>query len=191
MTHYDQNHLAQLRTDAKISAIDLSRAKIRQSAGGGYSVALPRPLFEVDAVFGDKIPSEVTCTCASEAEGELLTWMLRIERAERKQCRIGRVVGWSPDQINRRPLTAAEVADYKALIKHRADVERLQDQLAEALQSQKQRNATQAGVANLVERYGLEPKAAVATPAVANVEPADVPLYANRQAPSIRKGAKR
>jgi len=188
---YDPEHIQQLRLDAKLNAIDTKRAKITQGAGDSFVVELPRPLWDVTAVLDTEVPSTVQCVSAQQAEGELLTWLLRLTRAERLQCRRGRVYGWSADQLARRPLSDAEVAEYKATIKHRADVQRMQAQLSKALEQQQKRTATEAGIANLTERYGLSEKPKPTVPTAHKADPATAPIYAGRQVPSTRKGAKR
>lgn len=188
---YDPEHIQQLRLDAKLNAIDTKRAKITQGTGDSFVVELPRPLWDVTAVLDTKVPSTVQCVSAQQAEGELLTWLLRLTRAERLQCRRGRVYGWSADQLARRPLSDTEVAEYKAMIKHRADVQRMQAQLSEALEQQQQRTATEAGIANLTERYGLEPPKPAAPKSTVKGDPSTAPIYPGRQVPSTRKGAKR
>ena len=187
---YGPEHLQQLRLDAKLNAIDTSRAKIIQGSGDSFIVELPRPLWDITAVLDCKVPPSVECISAHQAEGELLTWLLRLTRAERLQCRRGRVYGWSADQLARRPLSDAEVTEYKAVLKYRDDVASMQAQLSEALVAQQKRTAAEAGIANLTERYGLTEKPKPTVPNAHKTDPA-APIYSGRQVPSTRKGAKR
>ncbi|MFB1632489.1 hypothetical protein [Pseudomonas sp. AP-1] len=192
MSHFDQEHLQRLRLDVTLHAIDKTRASINKGAGDSFSVSLPRPMWDISAVLDAKVPSTIVCRSAGEAEGELLTWLLRIVRAERLACRQGRVVGWTQDQITRRPLSDSEVAEYKAQLKYIAERDRLAEQLAEALQRQKAQLATQAGVDHLSEMYGLA-SAKTVTPVAMKADPAHeetATVGATRRPSATRKGAR-
>lgn len=193
MSHFDQGHLQRLRLDVKLHAIDTSRAKIDRGVGDSFTVHLPRPMWDIAAVLDMKLPSTIVCRSAGEAEGELLAWLLRIVRAERQVCRTGRVVGWTGDQIARRPLSDAEISEYKEQLKYIAERDRISAQLSEALDAQKRRASVQQGVDHLTEQYGLHhtskpvdagANALKAAPAVEST------TGAGRRAPVTRRGAK-
>ncbi|CAM3304657.1 hypothetical protein [Pseudomonas plecoglossicida] len=195
MSHYTFEHLQQLRLDAKLHSLDTSRAKIERGTGDVFAVHLPRPMWSISSVTDEKVPSIVECRSAPEAEGTLLSWLLKLTRAERLACRTGRVIGWSPDQITRRPLTDTEISAYRAELQHLKVRDRLAEQLAEALQRQKAQLATQAGVDHLTEQYGLRHNAKPADAGV-NALKAD-PIHeepatfgATRRPSAARKGAR-
>jgi hypothetical protein len=154
--NFDNERLQYLRTEAKIYNLDLSRAKIRQSADG-YVVHFDKPLFDLSTILIE-VPSDVPVRSAAAAEGTMLVWCLKIQRAERQRARFGSRCGWSTDQINRRPLEAEEIAEYKARIKHNADVARLQTQLTEVLEATAKDARVKAAHDDLQARYGLSVK---------------------------------
>ena len=188
MAFYDHNHLEQLRNDAQFNMIDLTRAKLERSADDAFLVCLGEPLVDITSVLGSTAPRAILCTYAAQAEGELLTQCLKVQRAERQKVRQGRTFGWSAEQICRRPLTDEELSTYRAEVKHRAETARLIQQLNEALEDQKRDAATQAGIDHLTERYGLVQQAKPTVPN-ANTIKADPtePVYAGRQV-RARKG---
>lgn len=191
MAFYDQNHLEQLHADAKLNSIDLSRAKIERSANDAFLVLLDAPKVDVVTVLGHAAPRSILCSYAAQAEGELLTQCLRIQRAERLKVRQGRVYGWTTEQICRRPLTDEELTAYRAEVKHRVETAKLVEQLNEALEQQKRDAAKQAGIDRLAEHYGLQPVVAtVPNDSIVKADPAAEPMYARRQT-RARKGAKR
>ncbi|WP_458736937.1 hypothetical protein [Pseudomonas chlororaphis] len=153
---FDAQELRNLRQEAEINHIDFSRAKIRAAKDGGYVVVFDNPLFDLGAVLADP-PSEVDARTAAIAEGELLAGLMKIQRAERYRLRTGRTFGWSQDQISRRPLSADEVAEYKAAIAHAADVKRLQRELTAVLEANAKDASANAGADELKARYGLAP----------------------------------
>ncbi|QJC78215.1 hypothetical protein [Pseudomonas umsongensis] len=155
--NFDNDRLQYLRTEAKIYHLDLTRAKLRQSAEGGYVVHLDKPLFDLGTILTE-VPSSVPVRSAAAAEGTMLEWCLKIQRAERQRARFGNRCGWSTDQINRRPLEAEEIAEYKARIKHNADVARLQAQLTEVLETTAKDARVKAAHDDLQARYGLSVK---------------------------------
>jgi hypothetical protein len=186
--YYDPEHLRQLRQDAVLSNIDLTRARIEQGANDTFLVLLAAPLVDITSVLGCTAPRTTLCLSAAEAEGTLLVQSLKVQRAERQRVRLGRTHGMSTEQINRRPLTDDELARFRADAKHASDRARLVEALDQAVAEQKRQTVIQAEIDGLAERYGLEP--AKATVPNASTVKADPHLYATRQAPS-RKGAKR
>ena len=152
--NFDNDRLQYLRTEANIYHLDLSRAKLRQADDGGYVVHLDKPLFDLGTILTE-VPSSVPVRSAAAAEGTMLEWCLKIQRAERQRARFGSRCGWSTDQINRRPLEAEEIAEYKARVRHNADVARLQAQLTEALETTAKDARVKAAHDQLAERYGM------------------------------------
>lgn len=153
---FDTRELDNLRQEATINNVDFSRAKIRAAKSGGYVVVFDRPLFDLGAVLLDP-PSEVDASTAAIAEGVMLQGLLRIQRAERIRLRTGRVFGLSQDQINRRPLSTDEIAEYKATVAHAAEVKRLTKELEQAVKANAEAAQANAGANELKERYGLAP----------------------------------
>lgn len=192
MTHSTHEHLQQLRLDVKLHSLDNSRAKIERGTGDVFAVHLPRPVWNISSVTDEKVPPIVECRSAPEAEGTLLSWLLKLTRAERLACRQGRVVGWTMDQIAHRPLSDEEVRVYRAKLQYLKDRDRLAEQLAEALQRQKSQLATQAGVDHLAKQYGLASAKVVTPPVAMKADPAheETATGAVRRATVTRKGAK-
>ncbi|GHS82662.1 hypothetical protein PAGU2196_34960 [Pseudomonas sp. PAGU 2196] len=192
MAFYSREHLEQLRNDATFNQVDTARARIERTANDAFMVILDDPLVDITTVLGIAAPRAILCTSITEAEGELLVQCLRIQRAERQKVRQGRVFGWSPEQVCRRPLTDEELSTYRAEVKHRAETARLIQQLNEALEGQKRDAATQAGIDHLTERYGLvQAKPTVPNANTVKADPSAAPIYAGRHAPTARKGARK
>lgn len=157
---FDIKRLEQLRQEAELNGINFTRGHIREAQGGGYTVTFDEPLFDCSPVLAyDDVPTERGARTAGNAEGELLTGLLLIQRAERQKLRIGRCFGLSGEQISRRPLTAAEVDEYLADLEHRKQVSKLQKELAQVLESNAASAANTAGADDLKGRYGLAGKA--------------------------------
>lgn len=152
----DQERLHQLRNECELHGVDYSRASIAPTKNGGYTVRLPVPLINLGEIL--TVPSSVEAPNATYAEGEMLSWMLKITRAERQRVRTGRVYGLDPQQFNHMPLTDAELAEYKAQISHAARVKKLVDDLAAATQAATAKAAAAKGAAHLAQRYGLTAK---------------------------------
>ncbi|MCY1428586.1 hypothetical protein D9M71_444760 [compost metagenome] len=152
---FDHADLQALRADCKLAHIDMSRARIQSDAArGGYVVTFAAPLFSLGNVLPSP-PDRVQCHTASQAEGNLLLGLLKIQRAERQVCRHGRTFGWSPDQIQRRPLSVEEIADYKSEVAHRASGAKIQAELVDVLEKSAALAATTAGADELRTRYGM------------------------------------
>lgn len=147
--------LMYIREDCRVLRIDATRGTIRPD-GNGYSVTFAAPLVDLGNSLADA-PGEVTCCNAAQAEYELLTGLRRIQLAERVKVRAGRVYGWSGADINRRPLTTEELAEYLADIAHAAEVKRLTRELATAVEQNAAGAAAAAEAAELKARYGLKP----------------------------------
>lgn len=151
---FDAGELDNLRREAKINQIDFSRAKIRNAGDGGYVVVFEAPLFDLGDVLRDP-PSEIDARTAAIAEGVMLLGLMKIQRAERYRLRTGRCYGLSQDQVCRRALSADEVNEYRAFIAHKKEVVRLQRELTAVLEANAKSAATDAGAADLADRYGL------------------------------------
>lgn len=162
--------LIETRREAGLLNLDLTRATIHAREGGGYAVCFGPPLFDISATLHDA-PTETACENAAQAEYTLLAGLRRIQLAERRQCRIGRVYGLSNSELNSRPLSELEVTEYKACIAHQAEVKRLQRELTQVLEANAKSAANTAGADELKDRYGLakrkpaeESEAALALP---------------------------
>lgn len=176
---YEISQVAQLRKEAELNHLDLTRGSIQPAANGGFIVRLDPPLVGVD-ISGllDHVPeSRHVASTVLQAEGHMLAGLLAIQRAERQRVRLGRVVGWSMVDISRKALTPEELAEYRAVLEHQRKVAQLQAELSEALQKKDRRDKAQAQVDALNERYGTRqdaPVPAVETPQ----EPAPAPVQA-------------
>jgi hypothetical protein len=171
--------LLYIREDCRLLSIDTKRGRI-SADNDGYVVTFDPPLFplgsEADA------PEQVRCRNAAQAEFELLTGCRRLQLAERAKLRMGRVFGWSASDINKRPITDAELSEYKASLVHAAEVKRLERELVRVLETNAANAAATAGAADLAERYGV----ARTKP---HAESASLPTAAPKRNPS-RTGAK-
>lgn len=151
---FDGGELRNLRRDAEFNNIDFTRAKIREAKGGGYTVIFDAPLFDLGSVLANP-PTEVHARTAAIAEGELLSGLMKIQRAERIRLRTGRCYGLSNDQLTRRALTSAEVDEYVADVVHRKQVAKLQRELVKVLEANAAASEANAGADDLKDRYGL------------------------------------
>ena len=179
MNIQDAGHLARIRKDCELSNIDFIRGTIKVDAEGEFDVHLDRPMIEIGS-FVEAVPSGRTFVSALQAEGYLLQSLLVIQRAERQRVRLGRVVGWDTAAIVRTPVSAAELAEFRAHIDHRIRVEKLRTELAEALQAKQAKASAEADAAGIRERYGisLQPEAKVAEEPAAPVEAQAIPSAA-------------
>jgi hypothetical protein len=174
---FDAGELRNLRHEAELNHVDFSRAKIREAAGGGYTVVFAAPLFDLGDVLTDP-PKEITARTAAIAEGELLTGLIKIQRAERIRLRTGRSFGLSNDQLTRRALTAAEVDDYVADLAHKKEVAKLQRELTAVLETNAAASAASAGADELKDRYGLAQNKPAPKPAKVSTLPSARPTKA-------------
>ncbi|WPN59745.1 hypothetical protein [Pseudomonas sp. P9_31] len=165
--------LLYIREDCRTLCIDTTRATISTDRDG-YIVTFSKPLVDLGATLVDP-PEEVRCSNAAQAEFELLSGCRRIQLAERNKVRAGRVYGWSGSDINRRPLTVEELAEYKAGIEHAATVKRLTRELAAVVEQNAIAAKANAGRAELADRYGLAPAKTPAKPANAGPVPSAKP----------------
>ncbi|CAD5377438.1 conserved hypothetical protein [Pseudomonas sp. OF001] len=146
------DELEQARREVALCNIDTTRGRI-EPAGAGYIVVLDAPVVDIAAHIEGDIPRRITCRTAWQAEVQMLTWLKRIQQAERKQVRMGR---WHDGvtELVKRPLDQSEVADYLAELAHRKQVDKLRDELAEALARRADRRAQEQAEQALIERYG-------------------------------------
>lgn len=155
---FDLEQLKDLRRECELHNIDFSRVKLEariDTAGGddGFVVRPGSPLVDL----GNRltVPAAISTRTATQAEGLLLEWALKIQRAERQQVRTGRVYGWDNTRIAREPLTADELAKYRADTAHQRMVASLQAELAEVVAQAAQKAAASSQAVELQERYGL------------------------------------
>jgi hypothetical protein len=173
--------LQYIREDCRLLNIDTKRGRISPD-NDGYVVTLDAPLFPLSSVID--APEQVRCENAAQAEYELLTGCSRLQLAERVKLRMGRTFGWSTSDINKRPISDAELSGYLADIAHTAEVKRLTRELAKVVDSNAAASAASAGAAELADRYGVKPGKPPAKPAQA----APLPSAKPTKAPS--RGAK-
>ncbi|CAH0646791.1 MULTISPECIES: hypothetical protein [Pseudomonas] len=150
---FDRAQLLQLRNDATLAAVDFKRARI-EAAADGFVVHIDAPKVDISRLVPTPPPTRIETRSAVQAEGEMLRALLIIQRAERQTVR-GGIVGWSAEQIARRPLEPNELADYLARISHAKKVQELQGQLAEAISRRARAEQEDAAAAELNARYGL------------------------------------
>ena len=150
---YDSEHLRALRTEAERHAIDFSRARLEPDANGGYVIHFTPPLVSLDETF--KAPAAIESRTAGQAEGEMLSWLLKIQIAERQRVRTGRVYGRDSSWVNRTPLSTDELSEYKADLSHQAKLSQLQAELAAVIETAALRAKADGSAAELRERYGM------------------------------------
>lgn len=150
---FDRAQLLQLRNDATLAAVDFKRARI-EAAADGFVVHIDAPKVDISRLVPTPPPSRVETRRATAAEGEMLRALLIIQRAERQTVR-GGIVGWSAEQIARRPLEPGELADYLEKTAHQKKVAQLQEQLAEAIARRARAEEEQHAADELAEKYGF------------------------------------
>lgn len=150
--------LEQARHEAELNHVDYSRGSITPTADG-YRVHIARPVVDVAGVVEPEQIAGGEYRSAEAAELRLLRGLVALHRAERRRVRLGRVVGWDTASICRVPLTEEELRDYQEAVKHAASVQKLRDELAEALARKADQKAQAAATQALVDRYGLKPAA--------------------------------
>jgi hypothetical protein len=166
--NFDSERIQYLRNEAAIYRLDLERAQMQPAGDGSYTVHLNAPLFDLAPLL-ENVPRTVHARSAAAAEGEMLTWLMNIQRAERQKVRFGTRCGWSSDQINRRPLSDEEIAVHKDRIKRAAEMAKLQQELIELLESATKNAALDKAHAELEARYpmsAVQPANVCQTPAV-------------------------
>ncbi|NQD57433.1 hypothetical protein HP546_19030 [Pseudomonas sp. CM25] len=151
---FDRSQILQLRNDAALAAIDTKRARIEPADDGGFVVIIGAPVVDISRLLETLPPSRVETRSAIEAEGQMLHALLTIQRKERQVVRSG-IVGWTPEQITRRPLDPAELADYQAKVSHATKVAQLQRELSQAIDRRVRAEQDQRSADELAERYGL------------------------------------
>jgi hypothetical protein len=184
---FDSRRIRQLREDAALHNVDTTRGKITATESGTFRVTLDAPLVDV-SFFLPAVSTRVEAKHSAAAEGELLTWLVAIQRAERKVVRAG-TSGMSPDQIARTPLSPDEIDRYIARIKGAHQIERLRIELGAAVAAKAKARAAKQSAAELNQRYGLhaEPTAATATTAAAALNNDLCPALAVPQRSTRRK----
>ena len=154
--NFDLELLRQLRSECELHAIDVTRAKLIPDSDGQWLLRFDAPVIDINAVLPG-VPSNLQARSAGQAEGLMLTWLKRIQVAERQLLRTG-VCGWSSVDIRRRPITEAELSAYRARIENNAVVARLQAQLTEVLETTAKDARVKAAHDDLQSRYGLSIK---------------------------------
>ncbi|MDD2135652.1 hypothetical protein [Pseudomonas kurunegalensis] len=179
-----KTELDTLREDAAHHNLDVSRARIRQVISEdfqGYAVDFPQPVVALGP-WSEGVPSgTVRCRSAITAEETMLRGLLKLSIAERQRVRMGHVIGWASDRINRCPLSDDELDAYRLRIGHAAKVAQLQEELTEALAAQARREAAERGAADLSARHGLT------IPTVQSTEHPSLPLSGKKRPRTQRK----
>jgi hypothetical protein len=167
-TTFDSERILQLREDAALHNVDTTRGRIVATDSGTFYVHLNKPLVDI-SFFVPAVPTRVEAKHSAAAEGELLTWLVTIQRAERRTIRAG-TAGMAPEQIARTPLTQDEIDRYIARRKGADQIEKLRDGLGKAIAAKAKAKAAKQAAAELTQRYGLnaEPTAATAAAALNN-----------------------
>jgi len=153
--------LQYIREDCRLLQIDTSRASISIDKDGDYIVIFGNSLIELGSALPEP-PEDTRCQNAAQAEYAMLVGCRRIQLAERNKIRAGRVFGWSGSDINRRPVTLEELAEYKADLNHAAEVKRLTRELAQVVESNAAAAKAAAGKTELESRYDLKTAKATA-----------------------------
>ncbi|WDM88045.1 hypothetical protein LG197_26200 [Pseudomonas asiatica] len=150
----DRAQLLQLRNDATLAAVDFKRARIESGPDGGFVVHVSAPVVDISRLVPTPPPARIETRSATTAEGEMLRALLTIQRAERQTVRSG-IIGWSQEQIARRPLEPKELADYQQKTAHAAKVQQLQEQLSAAIARRARAEEEQRAADELAEKYGF------------------------------------
>ena len=159
---FDGGRIRQLREDAALHHVDYSRGQIVATESGAFWVKLSAPLVDV-SVFLPAVPTSIEAKHSAAAEGELLTWLVRIQVAERRVVRMG-TCGRSPEQVNRQPLTQDEIDRYLSRRKEANQITKLRIELGDAIAAKERAKAAQADAETLNKRYGITPAVACAVP---------------------------
>lgn len=159
---FDGQRIRQLREAAELHHVDTSRGRIEASGAGTFFVYLDPPLFDISIML-PAVPKRVEARHSAAAEGELLTWLVAIQRTERRTARMG-TCGMSPVDIARTPLSADEITRYKARTSGTKEIEALRLELVEAINRKARVAAAKADADILNRRYGITPAVACAVP---------------------------
>ncbi|MNC10044.1 hypothetical protein D3C75_576790 [compost metagenome] len=159
---FDGQRIRQLREDADLHCIDTSRGRIEASGSGTFYVHLDKSLFDISGMLR-AVPTRVEAPHAAAAEGEYLSWLVNIQRAERRTVRMG-TCGMSPVDIARTPLSAEEISRFKARTSGAKEIEALRLELVAAIQRKAKVAAAKQSAADLNDRYGTTAAATCAAP---------------------------
>ena len=151
-TIFDGGRLMQLREDADLHCIDTTRGRIEASGSGTFYVHLDKPLFDISGILR-AVPTRVEAKHAAIAEGEYLSWLVAIQRAERRTVRMG-TCGMSPVDIARTPLSAEEISRFKARTSGAKEIEALRLELVAAIERKAKVAAAKVAAEALNTRYG-------------------------------------
>jgi hypothetical protein len=160
---FDGQRIRQLRREAELHNVDYSRGQIVATEGGAFRVKLNAPLFDVSMAL-PAVPTVVEAKHAAIAEGEYLSWLVKIQRAERRTVRMG-TCGMSSVDIARTPLTQDEIDRYTNRRNGANEIEKLRIQLSNAIVAKARAKAAKQSAAQLNERYGLAATTTCAMPA--------------------------
>ncbi|NVN63365.1 hypothetical protein FGL97_09025 [Pseudomonas putida] len=150
MQNFDAGLLAQLRQDADAHCLDLSRCKMAPLSDGRYALTFDAPVCDISR-FCPGAPTQLTARSAGQAEGLMLLWCKRIQIGERQSVRTG-AVGLDNMQINRTPITAAELDRYRARQREAELQAKIARELVQAVE-ERQAEADKEAAADLAARY--------------------------------------
>lgn len=152
---WDRDKLRGVIENAALYNLDLSRGRIEADPSRGFWVHIDQPLF--GGLHGYAHEAKIHCTDASVAEGELLRGLYAMQKAERIAARTGASHANGRDSvwITRTPLTASEISDHRARVKHATAVKRYADELTHVLDKNRRQAKDSAGVKHLTETYGI------------------------------------
>ncbi|WP_060494457.1 hypothetical protein [Pseudomonas sp. NBRC 111140] len=150
MQNFDAGLLCQLRRDADVYCLDLSRCKMAPLGDGRYVLTFDQPVVDI-AQFCPGAPTQLTARSVGQAEGLMLLWCKRIQIGERQAVRTG-TVGLDNMQINRTPITSVELDRYRARLKE-AELQRKIARELVAEVEQRQQEANKVAAAELAARY--------------------------------------
>lgn len=150
MQNFDAGLLCQLRRDADVHCLDLSRCKMAPLGDGRYVLTFDQPVVDI-ARFCPGAPTQLTARSVGQAEGLMLLWCKRIQCAERQAVRTG-TVGLDNMQINRTPITSTELDRYRARLKEAELQRKIARELAAEVE-QRQQEANKVAAAELAARY--------------------------------------
>lgn len=177
---FDDGRIRQLREDAELHNVDFTRGQITSTDSGSFRVRLSPPIVDISFLLPG-VPSVIEARTAAAAEGSLLSWLVAIQRAERRVVRMNNSRGMSPVDINRTPLSAEEIDRYMSRRRDANQITKLRIELGDAIAVKAKAKAAQAEAKALNERYGTTPAVACAVPADSHGAALNMPHKGNRK----------
>ncbi|MBH2076453.1 MAG: hypothetical protein I8H93_10695 [Pseudomonadales bacterium] len=150
---WDDSMLRGVVENTALYRLDLSRGRITVDPSGGYWVEIGPPLF--GGLVGYRHVSKYRCGDARVAEGELLSALYSMQKAERLAARVHRTYGRDMTWITRTPLTQDEIDEHRARLEHAEKMARGERELNHEQAKQVALEKGKAALANLVENYNV------------------------------------